>query len=197
MLLPTQLREAPTKEYLSSFGHSGKCPFVFHWCLCWYLLWRDIHGKSHFSRKKAFRVPERKSWRKPTGNKKFHFIYGESWMAKYTNTNTQIHKYVHLSPNLHIHYVQLSTSLHERDHKVAGPLRRMGGPAKKIVPPSQGVPGANSDRWDALGLARNTPKEWFFWTKEAERGWKSGARPLSRKSNLKSSTKQEFWRQRI
>ena len=67
-------------------------------------------------------------------------------MAKYTNTNTQIHKYVHLSPNLHIHYVQLSTSLHERDHKVAGPLTRMGGPAKKIVPPSQGVPGANSDQ---------------------------------------------------
>ena len=60
--------------------------------------------------------------------------------------NTQIHKYVHLSPNLHIHYVQLSTSLHERDHKVAGHLTCMGCPAKKIVPPSQGVPGANSDQ---------------------------------------------------
>ena len=35
---------------------------------------------------------------------------------------------------------------HERDHKVAVPLTRMGGPAKKIVPPSQGVPGANSDQ---------------------------------------------------
>ena len=79
-------------------------------------------------------------------------------MAKYTNTNTQIHKYVHLSPNLHIHYVQLSTSLHERDHKVAGHLTCMGCPAKKIVPPSQGVPGANSDQRDSLGLARNTPK---------------------------------------
>ena len=88
-------------------------------------------------------------------------------------------------------------SLNERDHKVAGHLNCMGCPAKKIVPPSQGVPGANSDRWHSLPLARNTPKEWFFWTKEAERGWKSGARPLSRKSNLKSSTKQEFWRQRI
>ena len=168
-----------------------------HWCLCWYLLWRDLHGESHFNRNKAFRVPERKSWRKPTGNKKFHFIYGESWMAKYTNTNTQIHKYVHLSPNLHIHYVQLSTSLHERDHQFTRRFTRRGCRVKKIVPPSQGVPGANSDRWDSLGLARNTPKEWFFWTKEAERGWKSGARPLSRKSNLKSSTKQEFWRQRI
>ena len=67
-------------------------------------------------------------------------------MAKYTNTNTQIHKYVHLSKNLHIHYVQLSTSLHERDHQFRGRLTCMGRPLKKIVPPSQGVPGANSDR---------------------------------------------------
>ena len=64
-------------------------------------------------------------------------------MAKYTNTNTQIHKYTYTQ----IQFLPKSAQiLHERDHKVAGPLTRMGGPAKKIVPPSQGVPGANSDQ---------------------------------------------------
>ena len=69
-------------------------------------------------------------------------------MAKYTNTNTQIHKYVHLSPNLHIHYVQLSTSLHERDHQFTWRFTRRGCRVKKNVPPSQGVPGAYSDQRD-------------------------------------------------
>ena len=25
-------------------------PSCRHWCLWWYLLWRDLHGKSHFNR---------------------------------------------------------------------------------------------------------------------------------------------------
>ena len=64
-------------------------------------------------------------------------------MAKYTNTNTQIHKYTYTQ----IQFLPKSADiLHERDHKVAGALIRMGAPAKKIVPPSQGDPGAYSDR---------------------------------------------------
>ena len=42
---------------------------------------------------RPFRVPQQKSWRKRTGNKKFQLVWDESWMTKYTNTNTQIHKY--------------------------------------------------------------------------------------------------------
>ena len=73
-----------------------------------------------------------------------------------------------------------------------------GGPSKKIVPPSQGDPGANTDQRDSLGLARNTPKKFFFSErKRPKKGEKSGAGPLSWKSNLKSSTKREIWHQRI
>ena len=35
---------------------------------------------------------------------------------------------------------------HERDHQFTGRFTRMRCRVKKIVPPSQGVPGANSDR---------------------------------------------------
>jgi len=80
-------------------------------------------------------------------------------MAKYTNTNTQIHKYVHLSPNLHIHYVQLSTSLHERDHKVAGHLTCMGCPAKKLYHHLKGFRGqilTDDTRCHSLGTPRKS-----------------------------------------
>ena len=86
-------------------------------------------------------------------------------MAKYTNTNTQIHKYVHLSRNLHIHYVQLSTSLHERDHKVAGHLTRMGCPAKKLFHHLKGFQGhilTNETRWDSPGTPRKIVGNSFF-----------------------------------
>ena len=36
-----------------------------------------------------------------------------------------------------------------------------------------------------------------LWLKDAERGWKSGARPLSWKSRWKLSTREKFWHQRI
>jgi len=141
-----------------------------HRCLCWYLLWRDLHGENHFNRNKAFRVPKSKNLRKGTGNKMFQSIWGDSWMAKYTKTNTQIHKYTYSF------YQKVLKKSAERAHQFTRGFTRRGPRVKKIVPPSPGCSGANSDRWHSLGTPR---KVFFFWTKKAEKGRKSGARPLS------------------
>ena len=55
----------------------------------------------------------------------------------------------------------------------------MGGRVNLFSPTFQGVPGAYSDQRHSVTLAWNTPKKCPFWLKEAERGWKSGATPLS------------------
>ena len=36
------------------------------------------------------------------------------------------------------------------------------GPQQIFSPTSQGCPGAKSDRWHSLPLARNSPKQWFL-----------------------------------
>ena len=69
--------------------------------------------------------------------------------------------------------------------------------SKFFFPTWKVVPGAYSDQRETPGDTWNTPKKWFFWPKEAERGWKSGARPLSWKSRWKPSIRREFWHQRI
>ena len=86
--------------------------------------------------------------------------------------------------------------LNERDHKFDTPCKSMGRRVNLFSPTSQGVPGAYSDQRHSLTLAWNTPKKCPFWLKEAERGWKSGATPLSWKSGWKPSTRREFWAQR-
>ena len=64
-------------------------------------------------------------------------------MAKYTNTNTQIHKYTYTQ----IQFLPKSAQiLHERDHQFTRSFTRRGLRVKKIVPTSQGVPGENSDQ---------------------------------------------------
>ena len=57
-------------------------------------------------------------------------------MAKCTNTH--IHKYSFFPKSADI--------LHERDHQFTRGFTRRGPRVKKIVPPSQGDPGTNSDQ---------------------------------------------------
>ena len=87
--------------------------------------------------------------------------------------------------------------LNERDHKICTASESIGGRANFFLPTCKEVPGAYSDQRGTAGHTWNTPKKWFFWLKEAERGWKSGARPLSWKSRWKPSIIREFWHQRI
>ena len=59
------------------------------------------------------------------------------------NTQIQIHKYTYTK----IQFLPKSAQiLHERDHQFTRSFTRRGLRVKKIVPPSQGVPGANSDQ---------------------------------------------------
>ena len=87
--------------------------------------------------------------------------------------------------------------LNERDHKIYTASQTMGGQVNFFFPTWKVVPGAYSDQRQTVPDTWNTPKKWFFWPKEAERGWKSGATPLSWKSRWKPSTREEFWHQRI
>jgi len=59
------------------------------------------------------------------------------------------------------------------------------------------VPGAYSEPLLEIIGNREHPKKVVSFKKEAERGWKSGARSLSWKSGWKPSTIREFWHQRI
>ena len=86
--------------------------------------------------------------------------------------------------------------LNERDHKFDTPCKSMGRRVNLFSPTFQGVPGAYTDKRHSVTLTWNTPKKCLFWLKEAERGWKSGATPLSWKSGWKPSTRREFWAQR-
>ena len=72
----------------------------------------------------------------------------------------------------------------------------MGGRVNLFSPTFQGVPGAYTDKRQTVTDTWNTLKKCLFWLKEAERGWKSGATPLSWKSGWKPSTRREFWAQR-
>ena len=84
----------------------------------------------------------------------------------------------------------------ERGHIFYSPALIFAGTVNFFFPTSRGVPGAYSDQRHSVTLAWNTPKKCPFWLKEAERGWKSGATPLSWKSGWKPSTRREFWAQR-
>ena len=59
------------------------------------------------------------------------------------------------------------------------------------------VPGAYSEPFCEILWNREHPEKVVSFKKEAERGWKSGARSLSWKSGWKPSTIREFWHQRI
>ena len=84
----------------------------------------------------------------------------------------------------------------ERGHIFYSSALIFAGTVNFFFPTSRGVPGAYSDQRHSVTLAWNTPKKCPFWLKEAERGWKSGATPLSWKSGWKPSTRREFWAQR-
>ena len=59
------------------------------------------------------------------------------------NTQIQIHKYTYTQ----IQFLPKSAEKSaERDHQFTQGFTRRGLRVKKIVPPSQGVPGANSDQ---------------------------------------------------
>ena len=61
-------------------------------------------------------------------------------MAKYKNKNTQMHKYTYTQ----IQFLPKKSA--EGAHQFTGRFTRRGRPVKKIVPPSPGCSGANSDR---------------------------------------------------
>ena len=84
----------------------------------------------------------------------------------------------------------------ERVHKFCSSVLIFAGTANFFFPTFGGVLGAYSDQRHSVTLTWNTPKKCLFWLKEAERGWKSGATPLSWKSGWKPSTRREFWAQR-
>ena len=84
----------------------------------------------------------------------------------------------------------------ERGHIFYSPALIFAGTVNFFFPTSRGVPGAYTDKRHSVTLTWNTPKKCLFCLKEAERGWKSGATPLSWKSGWKPSTRREFWAQR-
>ena len=84
----------------------------------------------------------------------------------------------------------------ERVHKFCSSVLIFAGTANFFFPTWRGVPGAYTDKRHTVTHTWNTLKKCLFWLKEAERGWKSGATPLSWKRGWKPSTKREFWAQR-
>ena len=84
----------------------------------------------------------------------------------------------------------------ERVHKFCSSVLIFAGTANFFFPTWRGVPGAYTDKRQTVTDTWNTLKKCLFWLKEAERGWKSGATPLSWKSGWKPSTRREFWAQR-
>ena len=106
-----------------------------------------------------------------------------------------------LGGNIHAFSGGLSANeckyLNERDHKIYTASQSMGGRVNFFFPTWKTGPGAYSDQRGTMGYTWNTPKKWFFCPKEAERGWKSDATPLSWKSRWKPSIRREFWHQRI
>ena len=88
-------------------------------------------------------------------------------------------------------------SQNERAHKFYTACQSMGGHVNFFFPSWKGYLGAYSSQRVTVSDIWNTSKKWFFWLKEAERGWKSDISPLSRKSGWKPSSREEFWHQRI
>ena len=84
----------------------------------------------------------------------------------------------------------------ERVHKFCSSVLIFAGTANFFFPTWRGVPGAYTDKRQTVTDTWNTLKKCLFWLKEAERGWKSGATPLSWKRGWKPSTRREFWAQR-
>ena len=84
----------------------------------------------------------------------------------------------------------------ERVHKFYSSALVFAGTVNFFFPTSRGVPGVYTDKRQTVTDTWNTPKKCLFWLKEAERGWKSGATPLSWKSGWKPLTRREFWAQR-
>ena len=65
-----------------------------------------------------------------------------------------------------------------------------------FFPTWRSVPGAYSEPFCEKLWNQEHPEKVVSLKKEAERGWKSGATPLSWKSGWKPSTRREFWAQR-
>ena len=85
----------------------------------------------------------------------------------------------------------------ERDHKRLRQTINWGCRSRFSFAWWKGSLGACfGPKWPTLAHLEHPEKVPSF-TKEAERGWKSGARSLSWKSGWKPSTIREFWRQRI
>ena len=74
----------------------------------------------------------------------------------------------------------------ERVHKFCSSVLFFAGTANFFFPTWRGVLGAYTDKRHTVTHTWNTP------LKEAERGWKSGATPLSWKSGWRPSTRREF-----
>ena len=134
------------------------------------------------------------SWKKLDHN--FSASFGYS-----TNSSTPTPTTPTPTPNIYAFSGGLSANeckyLNERDHKIYTASQSMGGRVNFFFPTWKTGPGAYSDQRETPGDTWNTPKKWFFCPKEAERGWKSDATPLSWKSRWKPSTREEFWHQRI
>ena len=108
---------------------------------------------------KAFRVPEVEENGLVT---KSSNLSEES--LGWPNTQIQIHKCTYTQ----IQFLpKCADKSAERDHQFTRSFTRRGPRVKKIVPPSQGVPGANSEQRDSLGLARNTKV--FFLNEKGEK----------------------------
>ena len=87
-------------------------------------------------------------------------------------------------------------NLNERVHKIYSSGLIFAGTVNFFFSPAKRVPGACSDQRVPSSALWNPPKSvYLFWLKVAERGWESGARPLSWNSRSKPSIRQEFWHQ--
>ena len=137
----------------------------------------DLQCKSHFNRKMVFRVTKSQYERQMITYLILHDH--PDWGVACGGDGGW---WVGWGCNIHGFSGGLSANeckyLNERDHKIYTAWQSMGRRVIFFFPTWKTGPG-------------------FLWPKEAERGWKSGARPLSWKSRWKPSTREEFWHQRI
>ena len=88
-------------------------------------------------------------------------------------------------------------SQNERVQKFYSSALVFAGTVNFFSPTWRNVPGAYSEPFSDIDRHREHPEKVVSFKKEAERGWKSGARSLSWKGGWKPSTIWDFWHQRI
>ena len=109
--------------------------------------------------------------------------------------NTQIYKYTNTQIHIYTNTVFAKKCWYftRKRSQICWGFDPYGGPSKKnCTTISRGSRGKFWPMTLADTRSEHPEKVVFL----NEKGWKSGARPLSRKSHLKSSKKREIWRQR-